>query len=280
MEAKQLDSSYANKQALDGINQIWKNLVPLKSEKYIPILGISGGQGTGKSTLSEFIANVLKITKGINTIIISIDDFYLSKHDRKTLALNTHPLLEKRGVPGTHNAENLFSTLQLLNRGYLGFKIPKFDKLLDDILPESSFQIIDKPYDLVIFEGWCIGAEPEQDICTPLNDLERQHDPNGIYRQYVNQAIDDYQAIFKCVDQLLYLDAPSIDLIVNWRYQQELQMLENKGEIGLDKQAIKQKIMAFVSYFERITLSMKKTMPSRADYLIELDSNHKMKWHI
>ena len=44
-----------------------------------PIVGISGAQGTGKTSLSELLEKILK-TKDLNVVKFSIDDFYLTKN--------------------------------------------------------------------------------------------------------------------------------------------------------------------------------------------------------
>ena len=40
--------------------------------------------------------------------------------------------------------------------------IPKFDKSLDDRRPKNRWQKIKKKPNIVIFEGWCVGAKPQK----------------------------------------------------------------------------------------------------------------------
>ena len=47
------------------------------AENKIRVLGISGGQGSGKTTLAVFIAQYLSSARGLNVVQLSLDDFYL-----------------------------------------------------------------------------------------------------------------------------------------------------------------------------------------------------------
>ena len=66
-----------------------------------PLIGISGAQGSGKSTLAALLEASLS-EAGIVAKVVSLDDFYLTKSERKKLSNSTHPLCQTRGVPGTH----------------------------------------------------------------------------------------------------------------------------------------------------------------------------------
>ena len=67
------------------------------------IIGLAGGQGSGKTTISSILSIVLKRYFKLNVFIVSIDDFYKTRKDRKILSKKKHPLLMTRGVPGTHD---------------------------------------------------------------------------------------------------------------------------------------------------------------------------------
>ena len=60
--------------------------------------------------------------------------------------------------------------------------IPAFEKAIDDRLPKKKWQKINKKPDIVIFEGWCVGATPQKnkDLLRPLNILEKEKDKNNI----------------------------------------------------------------------------------------------------
>ena len=67
------------------------------------IIGVAGGQGTGKTTITSIISLILRKYFKLNVFKISIDDFYKTRNERKKLSLSKHPLLMTRGVPGTHD---------------------------------------------------------------------------------------------------------------------------------------------------------------------------------
>ena len=63
--------------------------------------------------------------------------------------------------------------------------ILKFDKSIDDRLPKNKWQTINKKPDIVIFEGWCVGAAPQinKDLLAPINRLEKEYDERRIWRK-------------------------------------------------------------------------------------------------
>ena len=70
-----------------------------KSKPYF--VGLAGGQGTGKTTVSSIIAIILRKYFKLNVFKISIDDFYKTRKERISLSKKIHPFLMTRGVPGT-----------------------------------------------------------------------------------------------------------------------------------------------------------------------------------
>ena len=97
-------------------------------------LGINGAQGTGKSTLADFLQLALEESVGWHVAVLSIDDFYLTKTEREHLRKTTHPLLITRGVPGTHDLQLLSTCIEQLRNLNLGSKLslPRFDKAQED----------------------------------------------------------------------------------------------------------------------------------------------------
>jgi len=98
------------------------------------VIGISGAQGSGKSTLAAMLAQMFSAT-GCNAAAVSLDDYYLSKAQRRQLAENIHPLLAQRGVPGTHNIAQALADARAVLAG-TKVALPQFDKALDE--PASS----------------------------------------------------------------------------------------------------------------------------------------------
>ncbi|MGE7138366.1 hypothetical protein ACQKIE_12125 [Luteibacter sp. NPDC031894] len=151
------------------------------------VLGISGLQGSGKSTLARGLIDVAR-ERGWGAVSLSIDDVYLTRVEREALAVNLHPLLRTRGVPGTHDLALLASTLDALTKASpeRPVRIPRFDKSRDDRYDAALWPAIGEPPKLVVLEGWCVGVEPATDphkLSEPVNALERDEDADGRWRR-------------------------------------------------------------------------------------------------
>ena len=110
----------------------------IKKNKTI-LIGLSGGQGSGKSTIAKIIKLILNIKYNFNTISFSIDDFYKTLKSRKKMSKTVHKLFLTRGVPGTHDIKLLRKIFQkLLKKNFSSFLIPKFDKSIDDRLKKKN----------------------------------------------------------------------------------------------------------------------------------------------
>ena len=236
-------------------------------------LGINGSQGSGKTTVAAYINNVLTHERGLNVISLSIDDFYLSKAARLQLGKDIHPLLATRGVPGTHDVALAMQTLAALKaQGRVA--IPRFNKATDDIVTPDEWETIEAPVDVIIFEGWCLGATPqvEAELIEPINELEANEDDQGQWREYVNRQLQQqYQTLFAQVDIWAMLKAPSFDCIYQWRLQQE-HKLKQSGQQGSGVMSDEQ-IKRFVMHFQRITQHLLIQLPERCQFLFELDKD-------
>ena len=149
-------------------------------------VGLTGSQGSGKSTISNILKIILKEWFNLNTVNFSIDDFYKTFKERKKMSNKISPLFLTRGVPGTHDTKLLYKSLK--NFKSLKFKkirIPKFDKSIDDRVPKKKWLHVKKKPDVVIFEGWCVGVEAQsnKDLSFPLNILEKKKDKRKIGEQ-------------------------------------------------------------------------------------------------
>ncbi|MDF1589828.1 MAG: kinase [Gammaproteobacteria bacterium] len=241
------------------------------------IIGVNGAQGSGKSTLTDLLVFLLKQRFKLNAIGLSIDDFYLTKQQRKQLATEVHPLMITRGVPGSHDIELATSTITKLVSGQLNVAIPRFDKASDDRYPPEHWDIVSDKVDIVILEGWCVGAQaqsPEQ-LTEPLNALESQHDPKAIWRQYVNQKLgDDYPALFDLIDIWIMLKAPSFDCVYAWRLEQEQKLRDTLKDDHATMND--QQIAFFIQHYQRITETILATLPAKVDYLFELNEDRQI----
>lgn len=255
-----------------------------QKHKHSPlVIGVNGAQGSGKSTLSKILVTLLSYGFGKKVVDISIDDLYLSRQDRINLATEVHPLFQVRGVPGTHDVDLGKRLLSSLTSGEseLPIMVPVFDKSQDDLLPKSEWREISEPVDIILFEGWCVGAksQDQDELIDAINDLERLEDNQGIWRQYVNdQLAGPYQELFGLIDYLVMLKVPDMESVFEWRYLQE-QKLKEKCEaenITTSKVMSESEVAHFIMHYERITRSILTEMPDRANVLLSLDKQHQV----
>ncbi|MFM1896243.1 MAG: hypothetical protein RLZZ385_1317 [Pseudomonadota bacterium] len=240
------------------------------------VLGINGAQGSGKTTLVRFLEMALPAA-GIPALALSLDDFYLDRESRRQLAETIHPLLAIRGVPGTHDTRWLLDVLQELRSSTAleNLSLPVFDKARDDRLaPEHWRRVSGRPR-VVLLEGWCVGVPPQSDaeLEEPLNRLEAEEDPQGIWRRYVNACLaDDYHDVFRTLDRLLMLQVPDWDSVLRWRRLQE----EKLARAAPDGTALMDaaQLARFMECFERLTRHSLATLPPLADVLLRLNDAH------
>lgn len=226
------------------------------------VLGISGAQGSGKSTVAAVLAAQLR-ARGLRCAVLSLDDLYLDGARRGALAEAVHPLLQTRGVPGTHDVALGFSVIEALGRAET-VRLPRFDKKYDEPGDPEAFE---GPADVILFEGWCVGARPQPagELIGPVNALERDRDADGVWRRYVNdQLAGPYRALFGRIDMLVLLAAPGFNVVAGWRIEQE----RNSGGPMSDET-----VRRFVAYYQRITEDLLRRGPDWADLTIRLDAD-------
>lgn len=245
-----------------------------------PVIGINGAQGSGKSTMSALLKRVLESKYHWRVAVVSIDDLYLTHAERAGLARSVHPLLQTRGVPGTHDVTlglSIINQLKTLKKGQL-LHLPRFNKATDDRFHPDEWDTITGPVDLILFEGWCVGAHAVDpaELAQPVNPLEAEEDEQGIWRSYVNQQLQGaYRQLFGQIDYLIFLQVPDFDSVKNWRLEQEQKLAEKfKGEAtGLMNT---QEIERFIQHYERLTRQSLEDLPRQADVLIKLDRDHQV----
>jgi D-glycerate 3-kinase len=243
------------------------------------VLGLCGAQGSGKSTLSLALCERLR-ARGLASASLSLDDLYLAPESRAILARTIHPLLAIRGVPGTHDVALGEQVLDDLIGGRPTL-LPRFDKADDRPLGRDHWQPVPAPVDVVIFEGWCVGARAQaaSDLVAPINDLERERDPAGVWREYVNQALaGPYARLFGRIDRLVLLAAPGFEVVHRWRAEQEhalVRDLEATGRTGTHCLSDEQ-VAAFIQHFERLTRHTLAEMPARADLTLFIDERRSL----
>ncbi len=234
---------------------------------HVPLIAIAGAQGSGKSTLAAEAA----MTLGCATL--SLDDVYLTPRERGVLATNIHPLFATRGPPGTHDLGLLTATLDALPAAGpdAGTPLPTFDKLRDERWPAQQWLAFQGRPRAILLEGWCLGATPQrpEELVTPVNAMERDRDPDGVWRRAVNAHLaGEYAALFASFDALLFLRAPGFGPVLDWRLEQEA------GLAGIDIADLpsgrRDELAIFIQTFERLTRYM-MSGGVKADVVVELD---------
>ena len=265
----------------DPLLQPLSNKRPTKIGRPL-IIGLSGCQGSGKSTLADYLCTMLGEQFGLHCLTLSLDDFYLTRTERRQLADTVHPLLMTRGVPGTHDIGLALRTFQSLIDGTGSTPIPRFDKGKDDRVPPNNWDQVEGPLDIIVLEGWCIGAGPQSsaELAHPVNSLEQNSDDQGIWRRFVNHALaTDYQTLFALVDTLILLEAPSFDSVFEWRLQQEDKLrasIKAPFDAGLSGLMTATEIRRFIAHYQRITEHCLRELPARANYLFKLNEKRQI----
>lgn len=242
-------------------------------------VGLNGSQGSGKSTLGDYLCAALLAAHECRALALSLDDFYLTRAQRTALAEEVHPLLQTRGVPGTHDVPLLLETLSALGeQGGGQVAVPRFDKARDDRADPQRWTRVNAPLDVVILEGWCLGAsaQPAQKLNLPINTLERDEDPEGIWRSYANTCLrEDYGPLHDRLDLWVMLAAPGFDQVLRWRSEQEQKLRDAVGGEGPGLMSEMQ-LQRFVAHYERHTRQCLSELPAQVDVLYTLDSQRQI----
>ena len=244
-------------------------------------IGMAGGQGTGKTTISSIVTLILKKYFKLSVFKISIDDFYKTRKERFLLSKKIHPAFMTRGVPGTHDTKIIFNFFKKIrSRKFKSFKMPKFDKSIDDRCKKNFWYKIKQKPDVIILEGWCVGARAQQSyqLKKSINFFEKNNDQNLVWRKYVNSQLKTkYKKIFNKLNCLLYLKAKNFNLLQVWRLKQEKKLkFKSKNKKNL-KIMNKKEVIKFMQTYQRITQNMFKDAPKYCSIILNLNSNHQIK---
>lgn len=228
--------------------------------------------GSGKSYLASSLAKTLNEKYDLNTIEVSLDDFYLP-HDKQLELRKNNPsydLLQNRGQPSTHDTFlasaffDQFSQEQLLEDIW----IPSFDKSRfdgdGDRIPKSEWRHLkrDKAIDVLIFEGWCVGFRPlpvsavrekweeAKHVQDTFDEGERsavEFSINTLKKHtleellFINSALENYVDSFmgpQHFDFLVHLDTLDLVNVYTWRTQQEHALRKSRGTGMTDEQVV------------------------------------------
>ncbi|KAF7557684.1 hypothetical protein G7046_g5977 [Stylonectria norvegica] len=279
--------------ATKSIGEVLERIVPhirehQTSSARVPfVLGLTGLQGSGKSTWAEALTATLEKEHSLKVVNVSLDDFY-HRHDdlaRVYKESGDNPLLRNRGQPGTHDttlARQFFETL----RSGQPISIPSFDKSRHngegDRVAESEWRHITQPppVDVLLFEGWCVGFQPlDEDALKAKWELSSTQRGRKLKRPNhclstdtlgefqlehlleINSNLQMYQSTFmgsENFNYLIHLDTNDLLNVYHWRLDQEHALLKTRGG-GMSDDAV----IAFVQGY----------MPSYELYLEQLRLN-------
>ena len=234
-----------------------------------PLIAVVGAQGSGKTTLASAAA------EEFGGVQISIDDVYLTRASREQMAEDIHPLFLTRGPPGTHDLKMLRRLIKSLSTARPDDKvlIPDFDKREDDRRPIRDWRIFSGRPKAILIDAWCLGALPqdEDQLMEPVNALERDRDPDGVWRRAVNDQIaGPYAGFLADFDAVLFLKAPGFDVVLDWRSQQEADLLRVPPARLPGHE--RERLARFIQYFERVSRHMLDG-GVQADVVVQLDRN-------
>lgn len=237
------------------------------------MLGISGLQGSGKSTWATDLANAMQQKYQLNVINLSLDDLYHTHANLERIRKvnKGNPLLQTRGQPGTHD-ELLAADFFAAVRSATGVSVPAFDKSLNkgqgDRIPQNQWRCVppEQKIDVIIFEGWCIGFQPlmadDLQNCWEqararlstqttwdtqvLGTLELEHVAE------INRHLHSYVDTFMGPDKfhyLVHLDTDDLENVYRWRQSQEHALWQAKGE-GMSDDDVVNFVRGYMSSYE------------------------------
>ena len=257
----------------------WINSKADKKKPYF--VGLAGGQGTGKTTTSTLIKIILNKYFKLNVFRISIDDFYKTRKERISLSKRVHPMLLTRGVPGTHDINMMLNFFKKSkSKKFKRLKLPTFNKAIDDRFSKKHWYDLKKKPDVIIFEGWCVGAKSEKNdtLKKTINSMEKTKDQKQIWRKYVNDQLKSkYKKLYSQLNCLIYLKAKDFSLLQKWRLKQERKLWIKSKKNSNTKIMSKQDLLSLMQTYQRVTQNMFRYMPKYASIIINLNSNHQIK---
>jgi len=263
-------------------NIIYNTYIPLieiilaRKQSQPLLISINGAQGAGKTTLTTFIKLIIESELNYPTAILALDDFYYSRADRIQLSESVHPLFITRGVPGTHDINWLEDVVSAL-KNHTSIIAPRFNKALDDRTHESGWTHYNNDIEVILFEGWCNHSpyQSKNELLLPVNDLEKNMDQEGIWRNHANEQLKQYhQRLFNQTDISIMLKAPDFNHVYEWRNLQEKKLGDNITNTSQLHIMNEKEINNFIQHYERISRHTIEYLPDKADIIIPIAPDH------
>jgi D-glycerate 3-kinase len=223
------------------------------------IVGFSGCQGSGKTTICETIATILRQEPyNLSVVVFSLDDLYLTRDDQVKVAASNpgNRLLQLRGQFGSHDlelAQRLFQDLLDAHIAYLksptsapAVGIPRYDKSLNqglgDRVPESEWTKVFAPYDIIIFEGWSLGFKHLPDATLPevynMTPQATKYSLEDVTK--INTNLKAYEnSIYPYFDIFCHMAPTSLENVYTWRLEQEHNMISTRGVQGMSDEQVR-----------------------------------------
>lgn len=268
------------KKSGDYLTTIWFFLLPLALElaslyqqKSTPIImGILGGQGTGKTTITKILALIWQ-SLNISSVAISLDDLYKTYEERQEL-LKSDSRLIWRGPPATHDVQLGKDVLMALKHRRYPVSIPRFDKSVYGGRGDRISGEIINQADIIIFEGWFVGVKPvrEEVFNHPPYPIVTKEDIT--FALDCNRRLREYLPLWEMLDYLMILNPEDYRYSLQWRQEAEAKMIA-EGKTGMNPQEIE----AFVNYFWKalhpeIFIKPLTQNPHVRDLVVNIDINH------
>ncbi|KAI8085136.1 P-loop containing nucleoside triphosphate hydrolase protein [Halteromyces radiatus] len=215
------------------------------------VVGVSGCQGSGKTTLCDTLVHLLRQAPyDLNVVSFSLDDLYLTREAQVKLAARypDNRLLQYRGQPGSHDlelAETVFDNL-LKGDSKKTVYVPAYDKSLHgglgDRLPEEEWQQVQGRVDIILFEGWSLGFKS-----VTLAQLQHMYEQSNLLQQHglhdlaiLNDFLVKYEEkLYPKMDIFLHLAPIELEQVYQWRLQQEHHMQQTRNVKGLSDEAVR-----------------------------------------
>ena len=264
------NKKFSKKYIKDKLIPIINYICSSKSKKFL----FGGSQGIGKSSFINIISKTIEKFYDKKILLLSLDNYYLSKKQRLLLSTKIHKLLVTRGVPGTHNIKELVKNVKQFNQEKYPITTPLFDKLIDDRIKFNK--TIKTKCDILFLEGWCCGSSeiPKKFLYKNINNLEKINDPKNQWRNFYNKKLkNEYKKLFKLFDELIFLKTSSFDNVYKWRLKQEI---TNQSKNKRLKRMSANEIKVFIQHYEKITKWMIKDLNKKAQIVIQFEKNHKI----
>ena len=194
-----------------------------------------------KTTFANVLQILLHQLYNYKVNFLSIDDLYKTYSELEILKTND-PDYVYRGPPGTHDINLGLDVFKKFKNRQSNYILPRYDKSLNNGLGDRSDELsikIEKPLDILIFEGWFLTVNPVTDIEISLyknSDKSTNHYNENLIRK-MNAKLEPYKELWDCIDNLINLCPENYEFSRQWRINAEHEMIKRSGK-GLNNEQL------------------------------------------